>query len=101
MVQWSPLSHSHCNLDCAIHMRTESGFNLDSILIESGLSDPTSKLDFDQDPAARLCNIVVYSTKMCEKDGGKGGEGTRLGLCRNEVASRYLDPGAHSEATSR
>ena len=36
----------HCNSDCAIHMRTESG-----------LPDPAWEVDFDLDPITRLCNI--------------------------------------------
>ena len=57
-----PLSHSHCNLDCAVHMHAESGFNWDSIPIESGLFDPTSGVDFDPYSATILCNIVVQHT---------------------------------------
>ena len=51
-------------------MRAESGFNWDSIPIESGLFDPTSEVDFDPYYATILRNIVVQhiaQERMAEK----------------------------------
>ena len=74
---------------CAV----ESGFNWDSIPIESGLSDPSSEVDFDPDSAPRLRNLVVCVIK----DGGKG---LRVARRRNEAASRDLTPRQHPGPTS-
>ena len=61
----APLSHSHYNLDCAIHMRAESGFNWDSIPIESVLSNPSYSI------INSMCGIVYSFNAKIRSSGEK------------------------------
>ena len=70
---FSPLSHGTLNLDCPIHM-WYSGFNWDSITIESGLLVPVQRWII-----SGFRNEIVESRSQAPESARKdGGKGTRM-----------------------